>query len=128
MLKLLDEKIRKIFKTLLILTGISFFIGLIFNIPEFLSLGFGIAISLISNFMIYYSSYQVVYQKKGRGAVFIDYTKRYILYSVALYFVYYLSKKYFKNSIEINMILAAIGFLSMSISLKIYYFIKRERR
>lgn len=128
MLKLLDEKIRKIFKTLLILTGISFFIGLIFNIPEFLSLGFGIAISLISNFMIYYSSYQVVYQKKGRGAVFIDYTKRYMLYSVALYFVYYLSKKYFKNSIEINMILAAIGFLSMSISLKIYYFIKRERR
>lgn len=130
MINIYDEDIKKIFKILIFVDVFFILFAIILNVFKLYFLSLGITISIISNYMIYLSAYKIVYMKSNKGAIYIGYAKRYILYSIALCLVYYLSKKYFKDEILINMLLTFIGLITMSSFLILYNLIKNviERR
>lgn len=117
MVSLFDKRIIRTFKILsfiiVVLLSLSFVTKAIF----LLFLALGIFVSIISNLLLAYAVYKVVYRKSGRGAMFVDYSKRYLLYILALYFVYKISNLYFPNNIEINFLSTTLGFLSFQIVL-----------
>ena len=104
----------------IILILIAFFL----NSSTIAFLAFGIIVSILANILLVYAVYKVVYQKAGKGSMFIDYSKRYVLYILSLYFVYKLSNRFFIENTLSNIIFTAIGFFSIQISLYLKQILK----
>ncbi|CAM3057622.1 hypothetical protein STFE110948_00045 [Streptobacillus felis] len=119
----ISNDIKKIIKLLLIISILVFFIGLIKINIILLSLSFGIFISIISNLMLLYTVNKIVYLKGNRATMFIDSTKRYGIYILALYFVYRICIKFFNLDPIYPMLSCGFGFISFRLVLQaINYF------
>lgn len=107
------NEIDEIFKILIYIFLLSICLYFFTRFDFFVFLAFGIFVSIIANGLLAYAVYKVVYMKAGRVAMFMDFTKRVLLYILALYFVYKISPK------SLNLIITTLGFLSFQIVLYI---------
>ena len=111
------KEMKQLFIINLVASLLILLIGLVFFSSQLMFLSLGIFVSVISNLMLLYAVYKVVYRKSGKGSMFIDYSKRYILYIISLYFVYKLSNRFFIDNIVSNIIFTSLGFFAFQISL-----------
>ena len=122
----MEFEIKKIIKINLIIAIILILIAFFFNSSTIAFLAFGIIVSILANILLVYAVYKVVYQKAGKGSMFIDYSKRYVLYILSLYFVYKLSKRYFEAETLKNVLACSLGFFAIQISLYIEQYFKNR--
>ncbi|WP_156299787.1 hypothetical protein [Streptobacillus canis] len=120
----IDENIKRIIKVLSIVSIITFILGLVKMNIVVLSLSFGIFISIISNLMLLYTVHKIVYLKGNRATMFIDSTKRYGIYILALYFVYKISIRFFNVDPVYPILSCGFGFLSFRLMLQGINFLK----
>ena len=113
----MSKEMKQLFIINLVASLLILLIGLVFFSSQLIFLSFGIFVSIVSNLMLLYAVYKVVYKKSGKGSMFIDYSKRYILYILSLYFVYKLSNIFFIDNIVSNIIFTSLGFFAFQISL-----------
>ena len=118
------KEMKQLFIINLVASLLILLIGLVFFSSQLIFLSFGIFVSIISNLMLLYAVYKVVYKKSGKGSMFIDYSKRYILYIISLYFVYKLSNRFFVENTVSNIIFTALGFFAIQISLYLKQILK----
>ena len=122
----MEFEIKKIIKINLIIAIILILIAFFLNSSTIAFLAFGIIVSILANILLVYAVYKVVYQKAGKGSMFIDYSKRYVLYILSLYFVYKLSKRYFEAETLKNVLVCSLGFFAIQISLYIEQYFKNR--
>ena len=115
------KEMKQLFIINLVASLLILLIGLVFFSSQLMFLSLGIFVSVISNLMFVY---KVVYRKSGKGSMFIDYSKRYILYIISLYFVYKLSNRFFVENTVSNIIFTALGFFAIQISLYLKQILK----
>ena len=118
------KEMKQLFIINLVASLLILLIGLIFFSSQLMFLSLGIFVSVISNLMLLYAVYKVVYRKSGKGSMFIDYSKRYILYIISLYFVYKLSNRFFVENTVSNIIFTALGFFAIQIRLYLKQILK----
>ena len=118
------KEMKQLFIINLVASLLILLIGLIFFSSQLMFLSLGIFVSVISNLMLLYAVYKVVYRKSGKGSMFIDYSKRYILYIISLYFVYKLSNRFFVENTVSHIIFTALGFFAIQISLYLKQILK----
>ena len=122
--EIMIKEMKQLFIINLVALLLILLIGLIFFSSQLMFLSLGIFVSVISNLMLLYAVYKVVYRKSGKGSMFIDYSKRYILYIISLYFVYKLSNRFFVENTVSNIIFTALGFFAIQISLYLKQILK----
>lgn len=128
MFKDLPELIKKIYIISLFLTVISLIVGIILKRPE-LYLGFftGSIISIINVYLTIRGAYKAVYEgNKSRFGSIFEYLKRIVIYCGGMYFVIFISKKYFNSRVTGNIIGTGLGFLNFKISILLSTFLKKK--
>lgn len=119
MLELLDKGTRNIFKILFIISLFLFFLAYLLLNYQLFSLALGILVSIINNILIYYFTYKIVYLRYLKRAMFLETSKRFLIYTLALYLIYQISFKYSNGNEILNLLLCTLGFLSFKLSLNI---------
>ncbi|CAM3165526.1 MULTISPECIES: hypothetical protein [Streptobacillus] len=120
----INDGVKKIVKVLLIISILVFFIGIMKMNILMLSLSFGILISIVSNLMLLNTVHKIVYLKGNRGTMFIDSTKRYGMYILALYFVYRVNIRFFDINPLYSLLICSFGFISFRLVLQGMSFLK----
>ncbi len=119
MFKNLPELIKINYITSISLTVISLILGIFLKKPE-LYLGFftGSLISMINTYLTIIGAYKAVDEgnhDKFRGM--FEFLKKIIIYCAGMYFVRFISQKYFDSYTTRNIIATAVGFLNFKVSL-----------
>lgn len=114
MSKLFENDLKKVFKILLILFFL-FFIGyLVLKKNIFFSLTIGVFASILANYMLYYTIFNILYYRSDKKSIYLNYILRYIVYGLALYLVYSITKSI------LMFLITAISFFSFQILMLIY--------
>lgn len=118
----MEKKFEMYIKVTLIIVFISLFLGVLLkNSVLIMGISFSLLISIICNYLLYYSTIKIVYENQNIFIFLVYFCMRFILYFLTLLLIYYIFNKYNLRYIRITLLLSCISFLSM----KIYIYLEK---
>lgn len=128
MLENLPEFIRKSYKMTALIGIFALVLGIVLKKEE-LYIGFfgGNLICIVNTYLLISAAYKITYIKENaryRGTV--EFLKRMAVFCLGMAVVAYVSKKYFKDTLLINIVSTGAGSLTFKFSIFINHFIEKH--